>query len=433
MKANDNPVTYFFVIISLVLFFGLVAFFVAWYKPGSTGQLFSSPEFEEVYRSNEEWSFQLNDYHITFLENSVIAPVYESGNLAGLTVRGKGQIKQPSEVQIDSLFIALDEEKYYQIKGDTIFSTIDAPGIKEEAIFSARGLVNLPGISCFGFKRVFPPSEDSFFLYIEKNGVGSTLSSHPFNEVAPFFLLYFGSVLAMNLLVLQLLTYDLSHGSKMKDLLAVSPPALEILLAAGFVIGAFLTKHFSNIGSLPDEMSVGPVPLYTGFIFLLFTVSRKRFIPVQNFGLTGEHMGRSLLMPPLIAFILTSFSALQLPTGIAAGSSFFQVLLLFLSSLLYAFTAELFWRGYLQTFLERMLGLKIGLLTSTLICAGFFMLLALFDAEGFPLPSGRYVELVFFGPAIYLLLGIVFQRSRNICSPALLHALVLFLPQVLAF
>ncbi|HAP32409.1 MAG TPA: hypothetical protein DCQ14_05075, partial [Firmicutes bacterium] len=142
---------------------------------------------------------------------------------------------------------------------------------------------------------------------------------------------------------------------------------------------------------------------------------------------------RGIIVVPVILVIIFLFVTLKFPTGINLTPGMPAIVLSQFAFLFaYAFAAEFFWRGYLQTYLERLWGEGAGLLLSIALSSLPFFLTSYF-AHGLPFSPERTMEVFFFYPLTVLPLAYLYQRSRNLLNVALLHALLLFLPGFLLF
>lgn len=437
-RFKFNPVVVFSTMMIFSVFCTFAAFYIAADNKHNLGITPTSFTISEIYR-NETWSFQLDDFSFRIPEDSYIGPVYHEEQLLGIIVQSNGtSIRDNREQQliiVEDFFLTLNSSSTYRnIKGETLFWPLENPIVQQRVIAAAKPLVQMPEVQGIAFSRTFLPPVDTVFIYLRG---GETLPAANWSEniINRPFIIYFGLVVLIILLTTFLLTFDLQPDSKLKRLYAAKPALIE----KGVVF--FLTLPIlaaGTLGILPAFMApsvnVEAIVIYVTIALIFIILSKKDVISNQNFGLaTGlRSYWRGMLVIPVILIIIVLFSVLKFPGGMNPHLAFPETALFFLFLLGYTFSAELFWRGFLQTFLERLWGNLAGLLfTVFLFTLPFF--LANYLAAGLPLTPEKALEVFFFVPLTALILGYFYQRSRNLFSVALLHVLLLVIPHFLLF
>ncbi|MEW5919903.1 MAG: CPBP family intramembrane glutamic endopeptidase [Bacillota bacterium] len=432
-----NPVAVFLIVLCLIVVFSVTAFYLAVdgnYEIGVPPLRFT---LKEIYRS-EPWTFQTPNFLISIRGESYIVPVYLDERLIGIVVQSNGgyleEDSSSRRLYLEDFFLTLNSEIYAQIKGDTLFLPLQNSALQRRILAAARSLIRLPELQGIAYPRTFLPPPDAICIY---SGDGESIlpsgySVH-FNNQRLF--LFFSLVVLVVLLTIYLLTMDLHPTSRLKRLHAEKPVLREKLIA-GFFLAVLLAA--GTLGKLPTfkASSIHPhvIIFYYVILFLLLILRKKQIITNQYFGLASTMRGylRGMIAVPVILVLIFLFSTLKFPSGISVTLNTQKTALHFAFLFSYAFAAEFFWRGYLQTFLERLWGQGAGLLLATVLFT-LPVFMTVYLAYGFPLDADKTLEVFFFYPLTALPLAYLYQRSRNLVSVALLHALLLFLPGFLNF
>ena len=431
-----NPLTYFILLLTAALGLCLATLAVAFIHAPRIGTLAPAFSFQEVYFS-EAWSFDAEQYRVQLPEKALIAPVYQEGTFMGMTFQAEGGTVVPrgstERQKASGGFFMMDNETFLQAKGDTLFAPVEDRTLKNRLILSARQLTVLPSLQAIIHERTFIPEMEKGYAYLEKNnGTALTDLDSIVVENRPWLVIYFGLQIMMALVFAQILSLDLAVPRPTAYTLKSTPSRWE---AAACLLSLFLlyTLHgYMDLPAFDPTFNPYAVLTYLGILAVLAILAWRQLIPRQTFGLTVQNLLRSAVIALVLALMLTVFSALKLPESLAveplqAAAALFA--LLFVSSL----AKELFWRGFFQTLLERITGRLGGLLLTTALITGFYVLVAHTHSPEVLMDPVRQLELFFFLPGFSLVLGYVFLRSRNILSSTLLHTLVLFVPQALIF
>ncbi len=433
-----NPLAVFMLVFSLIVISSVAAFYLA---AGGSYALGVPPlrfTIKEIYRS-EPWTFQTPDFTVSLRGESYIAPVYLDKRLVGVVVQSNGgylkEAGSPRRLYLEDFFLTLNSEIYNELKGDTLFLPMENSALQSRILAAARPLIRLPELQGIIYPRTFLPPPEAVCIY---TGDGESIlpSDYSVNMSNRRLLIFFSLVILTVLLTIYLMTMDLHPTQRLKRLYALKPTFKERLTAA-FSLAALVAAGWG--GRLPTfkAVSVGTetIVIYYFILLALLLLHLKQFTENRYFLLSFKirESLRGILVVPVVFFIIFIFTTLKFPSGIniplnALNTAAQQFIFLFI----YAFAAEFFWRGYLQTFLERLWGETAGLLFSVAL---FTLPLAAtsYFAYGFPFPPDKALEAFFFYPLTALTLAYLYQRSRNLLSVSLLHALLLFLPEFLVF
>ncbi len=436
LRLKLNPIAVFLMILILIVCSSVTAFYIATENKDAIGAPPSRFVIKEIYQ-NEPWTFQVEHYSIWLSGESYVGPVYLEDQLMGIVVQSEEAYLEDMNTKrrrtLDNFFLTLNSETYLQIKGDTLFLPLENPALQRRITAAAQTLIQLPEVQGIAYPRIFLPPDETTSIYLEGGEVIPSTDGITFNNQPLIY--FFGLVVLIVLLTIYLLTMDLDRSNWLTRLYATKPMLRENLTAA-FSLIVILTAamqgkiHNFEAATVHSDMII----LYWAIICLLLILHKKQFISAQAFGLASGWRSyfRSIIIVPVILLIIILFSTLQFPSGINMFATAQQVALQFLLFFSYALGVEFFWRGFLQTYLERLWGKGLGLLLVTALFT-LPLFLATYHSAGLPLPPTEALEVFFFFPLTALLLGYLYQRSQNLLSVALLHALLLFLPGILVF
>lgn len=380
----------------------------------------------------------MDKYSFYLPRESIVTPVFHKDNFRGIIIQKNKEVLTIAEgnlsYDITAGFLAISHEAFLQLKGDILLLPLEDGYFKKRIMASARQHIKLPEITGLGFKQVFLPSPESYYVNFENDSVQLDFIPPYLEDNYNWLLLYFGLLVLIIILVIQILTLDLHPSSKLLQLLTNTPPTLaELLIVLGLFPIVFFAETFSGLRPFTGQIHPLSFVFYAAMLVLLFILTRKKLIAPQRIILNGRHLDRCIILALVVFFIITAFSAYKFPTGMLPGFTYQGLTLYFLLYFLYALGREIFWRGFLQTLLERLWGKWAGLILTPLLFSLIFFLAFLLQNRGMALSLYDSLELFFFVPATSLILGYIYYRSRNIFGSTLLHTLLLFLPRFLTF
>lgn len=423
--------------LAMIVFLCLLAFYIAFSNPLHLGIVPPNFTLKEVYKS-EPWIFKIKEYMIELPEETIVIPVYVEGNFTGLTFQAeKGYVyntRKNTREDFTGGFLATDEETYFKLKGETLFLPVEEGVAKRKLAALSRQLIRYPQIQGIGFQRIFLPVEEKFYLYLEKNGSPLELEHNciPAKKY-PWLITYFALLILIITLFIHILTLDLHFPMSLTRFLKLNPSHREYLVFFSLLGTLFLFENMVEFSSPTTAPKALAIIFYYAIFFLLFFLARRQLITWHLFGLNTLYVPRSIVLALVAVSIIVIFSSLKFPTGLSPYLPFSRLISLFIFYFSFFLGKELFWRGFTQTILERAVGKEGGLFLNVLLVCAFYFLISYLKTPGLTANTSKVLELLFFLPALSFLLGYIYQRSRNILSPALLHTLIFFLPEILVF
>ena len=433
-----NPVAFFFIVLCLIVVSSVTAFYLSVNGGYAIGATPLHLGIKDVYRS-EPWTFRVSDFLISLPGESYVTPVYLDERLIGIVVQTAGgyleEAGSPRRLYLDDFFITLNSKIYTEIKGDTLFLPLQDSAPQSRILADARPLIRLPELQGIIYPRIFLPPPESVCLYTG-DGERIQLSGYNIDFFNLRLFLFFSIVGLITLLIIYLLTMDLHPTGKLRRLHAVKPAPAEKLAAAIFIAVLCIAAIWGKLPTFKAaSINTEVIVIYYAILLILLRLRQKQIIANLHFGL-NQHIReylRGMIVVPVILVIIFLFVTMKFPTGINITPGMPEIVLRqFVILFAYAFAAEFFWRGYLQTFLERLWGEVAALFLATAL-SSLPLFLSTYFAHGLPFPPGTSLEVFFFYPLTVLPLAYLYQHSRNLLSVTLLHTLMLFLPGFLIF
>jgi len=432
-----NPISYFLFLVTIIVLASLTAFYIASLHPESIGMISPRFIFREVYRG-EYWSFQLYDYRINLPAGNIVMPVFLEDQFTGIVIKeSSGYVLDTAGSRGQNFsggFLAISSDVFMDIKKDTLLLPLEDSGMKTRLVAPARQLINLPKIEGLGYTRIFLPPGDLSYIYLENDG-RTVVSHYPdAEEKDPFITVYFSLLFLVTALLIKILTLDLHPSNALRQILASRPSGVEILLVAAIIPAIFVLESYSGLTPFDSTISPAVISAYYSIFILLFFLAHRGVIAEQSFGLTRKNILRSLVLSSAAVFIITIFSALKFPSGfINTGAAYTGLIKTFSFCFIFSLGRELFWRGYFQTVMERLLGKWSGITATVAVITMYHFSSASLNEPQLLESYNRLLEIFFFVPGTAFLLSFIYLRSRNILSCSLLQSMLLFLPQVLVF
>lgn len=406
----------------------------------------------------EPWAFSFHDLHVSFPEGGTIVPVYEQEKQKAALILGRGIYENqnspenlkmqdidenlnlpedveylPEDLQMEypaGIFLMITEEELEGIKEDIIFIPVEESkaGAAIYNIFNRQ--LGLPVIWSEKIPFAFPPSKSAVYYYfIDQQGdpVLPPVLNQTGGPVYVSGLLYIVFYLIIWLIVL-ILSLDHRSSSHWKERQNALPGRWE--LGAVFLTGAmaFGGEILPGTTHLPELLLAAG---YGAAILLLFILSRAGKIGYLELGIDRDTCGRGYFIAIMAAVMLLT-TILKLPQGIRLQG--WQTVTIFVTTFIcLGLSREIIWRGFIQNTLGRQFGPAGGLVVTALLVgvvrAGVYFMAAPWMLS-YPF---TYVEIAVLEPGLAAILGFLYLRTENVLSCALLHTLVIFLPQILVF
>ncbi len=420
------------IMLGVIVVLAVAAFILAYSFPG----ILASPplhfETREIY-TFEPWAFVLNGMNISFPGGGTIIPLYIEGKQFGVLLLGCGQYGMTSRAgesyrNPTGFFAAMTEEVMAEKQGDIIFMPVERPVNRRRALKILEHQAALPVLWEGFIPLTFRPiAGAAYYYFLDQTGAPlfpPVLLQQP---VIPFLAaLFYLLLFAMILLVLAIFTADHHYTPYTKQLLQTPPRKTNLVALFPVLLLTMGGELLSLSGVTPAATASAG---YWAAILLLICLARSGHIDYLDFGLRRETVLRGYFMAVAAAAMLAVVTS-GIPKGIAfAGWDTGATLIrLFVVA---GLAREAIWRGYVQTTLSRRFGTTTGLFLTVPVAVTVHLTLLLFTAPWkFAYPY-TLVEIAVLVPGLTLVLGFVYLRSENIAACAFLHALVLFLPQIL--
>ncbi len=203
------------------------------------------------------------------------------------------------------------------------------------------------------------------------------------------------------------------------------PAAAGLLLVPLAALIALGGELFVTLGNRPDYFVVSG---YAICIAILILLARRQVIDYLDLGLYPDSFKRGYLVVAA-STVMVAAVFMARPQGL--DLNVYSALTFMKLFFLVALARELIWRGFIQVTLSRRFGITAGLLITVLITGlGHLAVVYILDPWLYAYPYA-FVELCVLVPGSALVLGVLFIRTENILSCALLHTLILFLPKVI--
>jgi len=430
--SNANRLLILAVLLALVFIVSLSALLVISYVPEAKGTSTPDYQIEQVEKFNESWEFSLKELQISFPEGGHFARVLVNERTKGALFWGEGDYKHPEETipdQTSGIFVLVEGDVLFNQRGDIYFTEANGDKAREleQAFKQQEGTPELSLLMGAGIPLTFTPHNSSFYLeFLDKDG--TTISTlHNFSPETPWFsgLLYL-LILAVIFILLQIMSLNFTtrkfEGEEISSL-------TEILAAAGVLTVIFITHYIIELWEWHYYYhSIG----YALATLILLTLARVKVISLKYFGLEQAKWSSGYLLAVItgVFFLAVPLEGIRGIQELLPGNLILHLVAVFFCA---ALLNELIWRGYIQVFLSQLTGCYMGLFLTSLLSGGFyFALVYLTNPSLFNYPF-VFVEIVVLVPATALILGYLFLKTKNILSCALLHTLIILLPQYFQF
>ncbi|HED24334.1 MAG TPA: CPBP family intramembrane metalloprotease, partial [Firmicutes bacterium] len=157
-----------------------------------------------------------------------------------------------------------------------------------------------------------------------------------------------------------------------------------------------------------------------------FVLWKFKQIDYLDFGVRRERISYGYFLA-LIAAVLIIGTTRGLPGSVNLGSpeTMLHFVLIFL---LIGLPREMFWRGFVQTYLCRQFGPLLSLIFTVLLVTAARLAIIIITEPWMINYPYTYVEAAVLVPGTALVLGFLYQRTENTIAGAFLHSIIIFLP-----
>jgi len=425
-----NRIIILAIILPLIIILCLAVFLMASYYPGVIGSPSQEYQIEEKYQF-EPWDFLLDDIYINFDEGGLMAQVLQEERIKGAFFKGDATYHSPTfdlPTEAEGFLVLVDGDTIISQKDDVIFSGVESS--QKENINNIFD--NKPGIPTYegaGVPLSFPPQEDSFYLYFmdEDHEKLSPVIHNTKSELPWLTGLFYSLIFIIIILVIQLL----SLGFKPLEYRSYYPnlSSSEFLAFVLVVLMVFAAHHLQKSLELPDYFTAAGYGLVLIVVFLL---SRHQMFVATHMGVNKNTCKNGYFLAGIVSviFLFLPFEVFSGIKAVSLGEAFQHFVWIFLSA---GLLHEMVWRGYIQVSLSRLAGRHLGLIITVLLSGLFhYFIVFLNSPEALAFPFA-YIDIAVLVPGTALVLGYLFIRTENIFSCALLHSIIVFLPQYLNY
>lgn len=377
----------------------------------------------------EPWSFEVDGMEAAFPQGGIIVNINRTDHIRSDLLLGQGTFRQNGQQlvaeQPGGLFMVTDYQLFEQIRGDNLFIPLEDEILASQLSSIVDRQIGFPVIWKDTFPMIFHGQEGliyEYFITPEGNPILPPGNYDTYTALFGSFLVYTLFIVIM-LMVLTILSPDHRYSRYWIHLGKAKPRFFSLVLMP--VIAGLLatSKVATEIYSWPEYY---PVFGYAIILVILILSTWQGKIDYLDFGLRRDKFHRGYLLAVVAAALIFGASR-GLPEGlnIDGATTFLMLPLLFL---LFSLPREMIWRGYIQTYLSRWLGVTKGLLAMALLAAVVhFIYLAATVPWMLEYPY-TYLEAAIIVPGLAIILGYLYLRTENILACAFLHSLILWLP-----
>ena len=437
-NRKTNSITRFLSLFAIIILLCLLASALLFSVIGGLDIGISAPKIDitQAYQS-EPFYFQLEGYEIYLPYGGILSLFPLNNNYSGLVFLAEGEalcMENFSTKRITGGYLIIDEKTYLQLKGDTLFLPLEEYSTNR-LLYALQQLINNPTLHAFGFERVLLPHNGRSLLYLECDGIPITRQDNASeNRFFPPLALYFSLVIAIVLLIIQLLSFDLKPSFNLADYLSARPSASEIVVSVVILVVLSLVHIFGPatplmVNPFSDEVNIFFFAIYLALFLIIIYLAFKGIIPSPFPYIRWRQLPQDMCLGLIVALIIAILSGMHLSSfadvSFPKGPPVKELLYFFA----WAATFELIWRGVLQTTMERLCGLRWGLLGSVIIFTGVFFAAV---TRHIPEISAFLLwEMLFFVPGTALILGYAYQKRRSILGNSFLLTMLFFLARLL--
>ncbi len=438
-------------VLVLAVFLLVTSFPEALGTPPPSWQIIKSYKFEP-------WSFSFHGLYITYPEGGTIVPIYEQEKQKAAIILGRGvYVNQNSSATMKTpgiernsnasgdpehppgnleaepaagIYLIISEEELEDIKGDIIFIPMEEPAAHVAINALLARQLGLPVIWSGKIPFVYPPSRpEGYYYFIDRRGnpvLPPVLTQASGNVyISGLLNIMFCLIICLAVLILSL-DYPSSRCRKEgQNTVSGRWETAAIFLAGAMAFGG---EILPGSACLPEPMlAVG----YGAAILLLFALFWTGKTDFPELGVNRDTFGRGYFMA-IVAAVLLLTTILKLPQGIRV-QGWQPLVILMISFFCMGLPREIIWRGFIQNALGKRIGLTGGLLATILLAGVIRGGVYLITARWMLFYPFTWVEIAVLEPGLAAILGFLNIRTENVLSCALLHTLVIVLPQLLVF
>lgn len=411
----------------------VLAFLLTAFVPDAPGRIPYSYNIESSCQF-EAWEFEINGLTASYPEGGIIVNINRTNNYRSDLLLGEafftldGKEIRPEET--GGLFIILEYAYFDQLRGDNIFVPIEDQQLLayiEEVVDKQKGI---PTIWSDTIPMNFHRDEGlAYFYFINPDGepILPPEGNYSFVTLAGSFLFYILFIIIM-LLALTIFSPDHRYSRYWVHLGRTSPGIFSLALAvlsAGIIAAGYIIVSMLSLSHYYTAAGYIVVALF------LIIAYRNGIIDYLDFGLRRDRLKNGYLLA-LIAAILFIAITRGAPSGFYLDGYNSIVALVFKFTLI-ALPGELIWRGYIQAALSRQFGATKGLLLMSLLVALVHYTGIMSTEPWMTAYPYTYLEVLVLVPGTAAILGYLYLRTENILACALMHTLIIWLPNIILY
>ncbi len=433
MKVHPpNRILHLICLVLPALLLLIFIFVLALSFPAALGNPPPEYQLQDTREFDQKWSLSLNGTRIHFSDQGgTVSKAFAGEKMKGALFWGENSFHlSPGDVpeKAEGLFVSLEEEQLLFQRGDDLaFTPVENPE-RRKPLPSIENSVEPPVFEGAGVSLSFLPSGNSFYQYYFNQEGEKIAPVHYQGEThTPWVagIIYF---LTFIILILITLAITLNYGNHFPPF-RFNLSLADFFRAIAALAISFFSLHVTLVEAWPQYYAgIG----YALAVAVIILTSRFSSIPFYWKRIHHSTWKNGLFQALLIAalFLHLPFELVKGVEGISWFALIIKFLLVFLVASLFH---ELVWRGYLQILFSTLWGNFWGLVATSLLAGMFhFFLFYLHSPHllGYPY---SYLNLIVLAPGTALVLGLLFQRTGNVLSNALLHAIIFFLPPYLSY
>jgi len=419
------------VLLGITLLLVISVFILTAYIPESLGrypynyEIISACEFEP-------WSFEANGLEAAFPQGGIIVNVNRTDRSRSDLLLGQGSFRYNGQQLVaeepGGLFMVTDHQLFEQIRGDIFFIPLEDTTLTSQLSSIVDKQIGFPVIWEDTFPMIFHSQEGLIYQYFitpEGDPILPPGNYNTYTALLGSFLVYTLFIIIL-LMVLTILSPD-HHYSNYWIHLSQTKPGFFSLALVPVITGLLAVNNVApEIYGWPEYYSVFGLFI---ILVILILLAKQGKIDYLDFGLRRDKIYKGYLLASIAAVLILSASR-RFPEGFNIdGLNTFLMLPLFF--LFFSLPSEMIWRGYIQTFLSRWLGVTKGLLTMALLAAVVHYVYVGVTEPWMLDYLYTYLEVAIIVPGLAIILGYLYLRTENILACAFLHSLILWLPGII--
>jgi len=411
----------------------ITAFTITAFIPDALGRKPYQYEINSVCQT-EPWSIETENLTVILPSGGTLVNLNETDHDKSLLLLGNGiyrqnGIKQDDET-IGGLFMVISHDFFDQIRGNNIFTPVTDESELETVYRTVEKQMGIPIIWQDTIPIIFHPRDSLVYYYFisptgEPQLPPQVNTSWP--NIAGSFMIY-SIFVAISLVIMTIFSLDHHYTRYWQKIRETRPGFLSMLMIPLLAVLITASEVIIKINGFLDYYTFFG---YAAAVITLFVLWKFNKIYYLDFGLRRERAGRGYFLA-LIAAVLVIGATRGLPGGInfAGLKTVVDFVLIFL---LIGLPREMFWRGFIQTFLCRRYGPNISLILTVLLVAAARLAIIIITEPWMIDYPYTYVEVAVLVPGAALVLGFLYQRTENSLAGAFLHSIIIFLPEYIFY